>query len=100
MAKLDASAVALGRKIAFFRTARGLSQREFGALVDRSEAWVSQVERGERRIDRTRSGTSGGTSAGGFRQAAQAPDRPGAQPYTRVHVTPIGLRNPSLVITC
>lgn len=52
MAKLDASAVALGRKIAFFRTARGLSQREFGALVDRSEAWVSQVERGERRIDR------------------------------------------------
>jgi len=52
MAKIDESAVALGRKVAFFRTRRGLSQRDFGALVDRSETWVSQVERGERRIDR------------------------------------------------
>lgn len=52
MAKIDASAVTLGRKIAFHRTRRGLSQRDFGAMVDRSETWVSQVERGERRIDR------------------------------------------------
>jgi transcriptional regulator with XRE-family HTH domain len=52
MTKIDESAVALGRKVAFFRTRRGLSQRDFGALVDRSETWVSQVERGERRIDR------------------------------------------------
>jgi transcriptional regulator with XRE-family HTH domain len=52
MAKVDASAVALGRKVAFYRARRGLSQRDFGALVDRSETWVSQVERGERRIDR------------------------------------------------
>jgi transcriptional regulator with XRE-family HTH domain len=52
MVKIDASAVALGRKIAFHRGRRGLSQRDFGALVHRSETWVSQVERGERRIDR------------------------------------------------
>jgi DNA-binding XRE family transcriptional regulator len=52
MGKLDASAAALGRKIAFYRARRGLSQREFGAIVHRSETWVSQVERGERRIDR------------------------------------------------
>ncbi len=52
MPKLDASATALGRKIAFFRARRGLSQREFGVIVSRSETWVSQVERGERRIDR------------------------------------------------
>lgn len=52
MVKIDASAVALGRKIAFHRGRRGLSQRDFGALVDRSETWVGQVERGERRIDR------------------------------------------------
>lgn len=43
---------ALGKKIAFNRKRRGLSQKEFAALIDRSEAWVSQVERGVRRIDR------------------------------------------------
>jgi transcriptional regulator with XRE-family HTH domain len=48
----DAAARALGRKIAFHRGQRGLSQRDFGALIDRSETWVSQVERGVRRIDR------------------------------------------------
>ncbi|WP_346070952.1 helix-turn-helix transcriptional regulator [Streptomyces cheonanensis] len=42
----------LGRKIAFNRKRRGLSQKEFAGLLDRSEAWVSQVERGVRRIDR------------------------------------------------
>src|SRR5262249_33866450 len=41
-----------GRKIAFHRAQRGLSQRDFGAMIDRSETWVSQVERGARRIDR------------------------------------------------
>lgn len=49
---IDASARALGRKIAFHRAQRGLSQRDFGAMIERSEAWVSQVERGARRIDR------------------------------------------------
>lgn len=43
---------ALGRKIAAERKRRGLSQKEFAGLLDRSEAWVSQVERGVRRIDR------------------------------------------------
>ncbi|WP_420710837.1 helix-turn-helix domain-containing protein [Streptomyces sp. MUSC 125] len=43
---------ALGRKIAFHRKRRGLSQKEFAGLLARSEAWVSQVERGVRRIDR------------------------------------------------
>lgn len=48
----DPAARALGRKIAFHRGQRGLSQRDFGAMIDRSETWVSQVERGVRRIDR------------------------------------------------
>lgn len=43
---------ALGRKIAQYRQRRGLSQKEFAALVARSETWVSQVERGVRKIDR------------------------------------------------
>jgi transcriptional regulator with XRE-family HTH domain len=38
----------LGRKIALYRQRRGLSQREFAQLIGRSEAWVSQVERGIR----------------------------------------------------
>jgi hypothetical protein len=43
---------ALGRKIAAERHRRGLSQPELARLVGRSVAWVSQVERGVRRIDR------------------------------------------------
>ncbi|MEU6174813.1 helix-turn-helix transcriptional regulator [Streptantibioticus parmotrematis] len=43
---------ALGRKIALNRKRRGLSQKELAGRLDRSEAWVSQVERGVRRIDR------------------------------------------------
>ncbi len=42
----------LGRKIAAERRRRGLSQPELARLVGRSVAWVSQVERGVRRIDR------------------------------------------------
>lgn len=45
-------AKALGRKIAAERRKRTLSQKELGALLDRSETWVSQVERGVRKIDR------------------------------------------------
>src|SRR5690606_12531015 len=45
-------AKAFGQKVALLRKRRGLSQREFAALISRSEAWVSQVERGARRIDR------------------------------------------------
>ena len=43
---------ALGRKIAAERRRRGLSQPELARLVDRSVAWVSQVERGVRKVDR------------------------------------------------
>ena len=43
---------ALGRKIAAERHRRGLSQPGLARLIGRSVAWVSQVERGVRRIDR------------------------------------------------
>lgn len=43
---------ALGRKIAAERRRRGLSQAELARLLGRSVAWVSQVERGVRKIDR------------------------------------------------
>jgi transcriptional regulator with XRE-family HTH domain len=43
---------AVGRKIAAERHRRGLSQPELARLIGRSVAWVSQVERGVRRIDR------------------------------------------------
>ncbi|WP_406046891.1 helix-turn-helix domain-containing protein [Kribbella sp. NBC_00889] len=42
----------LGRKVAQARKRRGLSQRDFARLIERSETWVSQVERGVRKIDR------------------------------------------------
>ncbi|MFI0425261.1 helix-turn-helix domain-containing protein [Spongiactinospora sp. 9N601] len=43
---------ALGRRIAQERKRRGLSQVELAQLVDRSVAWISQVERGVRKVDR------------------------------------------------
>ena len=43
---------ALGRKIAAERKRRGLSQPDLAKRIGRSVAWVSQVERGVRRIDR------------------------------------------------
>jgi transcriptional regulator with XRE-family HTH domain len=43
---------ALGRKIAAERRRRGLSQPELARRIDRSVAWVSQVERGVRKVDR------------------------------------------------
>lgn len=43
---------ALGKKIAAERKRRGLSQPDLAKMVGRSVAWVSQVERGVRRIDR------------------------------------------------
>ena len=42
----------LGRKIAAERRRRGLSQPELAKMIGRSVAWVSQVERGVRKIDR------------------------------------------------
>ena len=43
---------ALGRKIAAERRRRGLSQPELAQMIGRSVAWVSQVERGVRKVDR------------------------------------------------
>lgn len=43
---------ALGRKIAAERRRRGLSQPELARVIGRSVAWVSQVERGVRKVDR------------------------------------------------
>lgn len=43
---------ALGRKIADHRKRRGLSQPAFAKMIGRSVAWVSQVERGVRKVDR------------------------------------------------
>ena len=43
---------ALGRKIAAERRRRGLSQPQLARMIGRSVAWVSQVERGVRKVDR------------------------------------------------
>ena len=48
----DPTAKALGRKVAFYRELRGLTQRDLAAMIDRSGTWVSQVERGVRKVDR------------------------------------------------
>jgi len=50
MPKPDAQMV--GERIAYHRKRMGLSQVEFAGLVNRSESWVSQVERGVRPVDR------------------------------------------------
>jgi transcriptional regulator with XRE-family HTH domain len=42
----------LGQRIAHHRRRRGLSQVKLAELLNRSESWVSQVERGTRTIDR------------------------------------------------
>ncbi|TQM43382.1 helix-turn-helix domain-containing protein [Pseudonocardia cypriaca] len=41
----------IGRRIAFHRRRRGLSQAAVAGLVGRSESWLSQVERGLRTVD-------------------------------------------------
>lgn len=43
---------ALGQRIAAERRRRGLSQAELARILRRSVAWVSQVERGVRKVDR------------------------------------------------
>jgi transcriptional regulator with XRE-family HTH domain len=42
---------AVGQRIATARRRRGLSQAVLAGLVGRSESWLSQVERGKRRVD-------------------------------------------------
>lgn len=42
----------IGERIRIYRLRRGLSQRELAGLVQRSESWLSQVERGIRSVDK------------------------------------------------
>lgn len=42
----------VARRIRFYRQRRGLSQVRLATAIGRSESWLSQVERGERYIDR------------------------------------------------
>jgi transcriptional regulator with XRE-family HTH domain len=44
--------VSIGERIAIYRGRRGLSQVALANLIGRSEAWVSQVERAIRHVDR------------------------------------------------
>jgi transcriptional regulator with XRE-family HTH domain len=44
--------MSVGERIAIYRRRRGLSQHALANLVGRSEAWLSQVERGIRHVDR------------------------------------------------
>lgn len=42
----------IGERIRIYRQRRGLSQRELAGLIQRSESWLSQVERGVRSVDK------------------------------------------------
>src|SRR4051794_8493804 len=42
----------LGERVTEYRTRRAMSQKELAAEVERSESWVSQVERGVLKVDR------------------------------------------------
>ena len=44
--------MSVGERIAIYRRRRGLSQLALANLIGRSEAWLSQVERGIRHVDR------------------------------------------------
>ncbi len=44
--------MSVGERIAIYRRRRGLSQVALANLIGRSEAWMSQVERGIRHVDR------------------------------------------------
>lgn len=44
--------LSIGQRVAFYRARRGLTQGTLGALVGRTEDWVSKIERGDREIRR------------------------------------------------
>jgi transcriptional regulator with XRE-family HTH domain len=46
------TAPTVGERVAEFRRKRGLSQRDLAAAMNRSESWVSQVERGVQPVER------------------------------------------------
>ena len=47
-----AEAATVAQRIRIYRRRRGLSQVRLAIAVGRSESWLSQVERGERSVDR------------------------------------------------
>ena len=44
--------MSVGERIAIYRRRRGLSQLALANMIGRSEAWLSQVKRGIRHVDR------------------------------------------------
>ena len=44
--------LSIGERVAFYRVRRGLTQAVLANLVNRSEDWLSKIERGERQIRR------------------------------------------------
>lgn len=48
----DIGELPVGKRVALHRKRRGLTQRELGALVDRTDEWVRQVESGRHTLDR------------------------------------------------
>jgi transcriptional regulator with XRE-family HTH domain len=44
--------LSIGERVAFYRARRGLTQAVLASLVNRSEDWLSKIERGEREIRR------------------------------------------------
>jgi transcriptional regulator with XRE-family HTH domain len=49
---VPSDAQVIGEQIAYHRKRLGLSQVELAGLIERSDSWVSQVERGVRSVDR------------------------------------------------
>jgi transcriptional regulator with XRE-family HTH domain len=46
------SELPIGRRVAYWRGRRKLSQQVFGDRIGKSKSWVDKVERGERRLDK------------------------------------------------
>ncbi|WP_421671842.1 helix-turn-helix domain-containing protein [Saccharopolyspora spinosa] len=44
--------LSIGERVAFYRRRRGLSRAVLAGLMEKSENWVSKVERGERQVSR------------------------------------------------
>ncbi|MEV4753786.1 helix-turn-helix transcriptional regulator [Micromonospora sp. NPDC049559] len=48
----EGSGSSVGRRVAYWRVRRGMTQQMLGDRVGRSKSWVEKVERGVRRLDR------------------------------------------------
>src|SRR3954462_10190033 len=42
--------LSIGERVAFYRARRGLTQGQVAAMVNRSEDWLSKIERGDREL--------------------------------------------------